>query len=91
MVFIKTKPSKNKCLLTKIKGGDALRTKTIEGHFLYYPEIGHQFYMVGKGLTPGSSFRIFNTSDLVEVNMLANDKGLLLITKSGSHYLIEAR
>jgi hypothetical protein len=86
------------CRLTKQDGGEAMRTKEIEGEALTTPTVGACFYMRAATLDPKVkedadavgyiSGRLFNTSPLVEV--IEQPEGFFtLVTKSGSKYTLE--
>lgn len=86
------------CRLTKITGGEAMRTKVIEGVALTPPTVGVGFYMRAPPLDPKVAEaakaqnvpcgRIFNTSEVVAIVELEGDK-YELETASGSKYLLE--
>jgi len=79
------------CTFTRIKGGTALRTAEVSGRVVKFPRLGESFYLKAKSLTPGGTFRLVNTSPLKEIKLLSGSEGLLLVTASGSEYLLEAR
>lgn len=87
------------CQLTKMSGGAALRTSCVSGAALSYPRLGKSFYVMAAALDETViaqaaeegmvGVRMVNTSPLVEIMMLADNQGLVLVTASGSKYLLE--
>ncbi len=72
-----------KVRLTRLVGGAALRTDSIEGEANEMPATGQQFYMSAPPLAEGNC-RWVNTSTVVELH----DAGEFT-TKSGSRYRVE--
>lgn len=62
-----------KCKLTKVKGGKALRTDTVEGSCVAFPEEGACFEMIAQPLDPLASFRAVNTSPIVKLVLKKRD------------------
>lgn len=80
--------------MTKVKGGKALRTSSVEGHTSALPEVGKQFVMWGtEAFDPdirkmaGSGRRV-NTSPIVNIETVESQ--YRCTTESGSVYLIES-
>lgn len=72
----------------KVKGGKAMRSATIEGT-AQIPSIGQPIIVVARPLTAGTNLRVFQSSAVVEANLLPQNAGILFKTKSGSEYLLE--
>ena len=74
-----------KVLFKKIKANhNRIRTDETKGSALGLPEVGKQFVMTAEPLEFGASFRMINTSEVVEIDQL--EKGWRLHTETGSIY-----
>lgn len=71
--------------LSRMSGGEALRTSEVEGQCPDLPEVGKRFNMIGQGLEIG--FRVITTSPVVEVK--EGDDHFILTTETGSIYKLE--
>lgn len=79
-----------KVQLIKLDGGKNLRTSTVEGVCVNYPEEGKPFTMVGDSLTDQGDLRIVQTSKVVKIERPESDKEeYILTTHSGSKYHVE--
>lgn len=77
-----------KCIFTKLKGGENVRTKETEGVFFHPPTRGQGFVLWSDGLEFG--MRMIYTSDVDKINKL--EKGLggwIIDTVTGSRYEIK--
>lgn len=55
-------------ILTRIDGGVALRTNSVEGEFEQLPTVGEKFIILGEPLTEGTDVRVVSTSPVVAVD-----------------------
>ncbi len=72
--------------LTKVLGGDRVRTDIVEGTCLNYPIIGESFAMVAESLTFGLDLRIIRTSTVKSINK--QDKLITFETENSTYCLI---
>ena len=56
-----------KATLDKIKNGEALRTSTVSGHALEFPEVGKSFRLVADAIVPGAEARFVITSEVQRI------------------------
>lgn len=62
-----------KVKLSKISGGNALRTESIEGFAPFAPQVGRSYLVLGESLTnPGLDIRQFVTSIVQEIEEKEN-------------------
>jgi hypothetical protein len=76
-----------KIRMTKLTGGKALRTNTVDGECESLPEEGSSFIMFAKPLE-GGSLRLVQTSPVVTVEQ-ERDSRYVITTESGSKYQID--
>jgi len=72
--------------MSKVKGGDRVRTDIVEGTCVDYPIIGESFSMVSKSLTFGFDLRIIRTSTVKSINK--QDKLITFETENSTYCLI---
>ena len=75
--------------LTKVKGGQAMRTDTIEGSFREWPKPGERFFMIAPPLDPTATVRVFTTSRIVSIDddiLAGGNRMVVFTTESGSQY-----
>lgn len=80
----------HKCKLYRLKNGDNLRSQIVVGFLLDYPRLNSVFRMVGNPLEIESGARLVRTSPVREIRLLPDNQGMILITDSGSEYLLES-
>lgn len=76
--------------LTRISGGESLRTATIIGHTYAAPEVGKSFRMTAEPLEYGD-IRLVNTSPIKAISSIFSSENAIsaqVETESGSVYLI---
>ena len=72
--------------LTRLEGGSALRTYSVNGRCLNLPEEGQQFSMMTAPLE-GGTFRLVSTSIVKVLEQRENE--YFLTTESGSRYHVQ--
>ena len=72
--------------MSKVKGGERIRTDIIQGTCQDYPIIGESFSMVSKSLTFGFDLRIIRTSTVKSINK--QDKLITFETENSTYCLI---
>lgn len=77
-----------KVKLTKVQGGNAVRTNEVIGTTNKLPVINTPFSLLGKSLTSEADFRIVQTSPIVQIDVV-NEKTYTLTTHTGSVYQVE--
>lgn len=80
--------------ITKLQGGKAMRTLSMEGVFGALPQEGTCFAIMGAGITPGTFGRIITTSLIVkleegEIVDSDSEKVCIMHTETGSRYMLE--
>lgn len=79
-----------KVRMTRIKGGQNLRTSTVEGELQGEVIEGSGVNIFGTPLEdPDANFRWVGTSPVVSLEELPDNKGYSITTYTGSEYLIE--
>lgn len=72
--------------LTKVLGGDRVRTDIVEGTCLNYPIIGESFTMISESLTSGLNIRVIRTSTVKSVT--EQDNSIIFETENSTYQLI---
>lgn len=72
-----------KVKMTKIKGGERVRTETVIGTARGKPVVGEPFVVTGKPLNEEAQLRVITTSPVVSID------GDVITTYYGSQYKIE--
>lgn len=78
---------KHRVRLTRISGGEALRSDTVEGVTSSLPQCGRMFVMQASPLNPAAFVRQVNTSQVTKIEY--TDAARLLHTQTGSIYELE--
>ncbi len=69
--------------MTKLRGGEAIRTSSVVGAPKKEPTIGESYFLLCPPLSPLADARIVNTSAVVAIN------GDVIVTETGSQYRIQ--
>jgi hypothetical protein len=80
-------PANLKVRLSKVVGGEAVRTSEVVGTAAKLPGKGEQLVVLADPIVTGTTGRRVNTSPVVSYEDVA--AGRLIRTKSGSQYFIE--
>ena len=79
--------AKLKVKLTRLAGGEALRTTEVIGTTDKLPEVGQQLVLIGAPIEGTFDARWVNTSPVVSFEEVTT--GRIIVTESGSQYLLE--
>lgn len=74
-----------KVLLSKIEGGDAIRTSVAQGECFSRPTAGLPFMMVAEPLAEGAAGRLIITSKVTEV--IENENTVIIKTLNSTYKL----
>lgn len=77
-------------IVTRCHGGTAMRTPDVTGDMHGFPWAGCSLRVYSAPLDPRAHLRIFETSEIREAWLLADGAGVLVDTRTGSRYLVEA-
>jgi hypothetical protein len=75
-----------KVTLTKIVGGDAVRTSTVVGDCDDYPVVGEPFVMTAAPIDPMCDIRVISTSIVQKVTKQTNE--FIVETMNSTYHLV---